>query len=49
MNEGYLCKLEYRHYDDFDTSNIKINTTGADFDTEALERFWSDNKLKKLS
>lgn len=46
---GFLCPLEYRFYKDFDTSGIKINTTGADFDETALENFWGDDRLKKLS
>jgi len=49
LNGGYLCPLEYKFYADFDTSNIKINTTGADYDEDELERFWSDGRLEKLS
>ena len=49
MDRGYLCKLDYKFYNDFDISEVKINTTGADFDEKSLERFWNDRRLKKLS
>lgn len=49
INEGYLCPLEYKFYNDFDTSNIAINSTGSDYDEEALEKFWDDKKLHQLS
>jgi superfamily II DNA or RNA helicase/intein/homing endonuclease len=49
LEAGYLCPMEYKFYNDFDVSDVKINTTGADFDDLALERFWTDDRLKKLS
>lgn len=49
IEKNYLCKIQYKLYEDFDTSNVKINTTGADYDTEAIERFWNDSRLMKLS
>lgn len=49
LDKGYLCKFNYKFYDDFDVSSIKINSTGADFDEEALEKFWNDSRLKKLA
>lgn len=49
LGAGYLAKLDYKFYDDFDVSGIKINTTGADFDEKSLEKFWNDKRLKKLS
>ncbi|MFA5403302.1 MAG: Hint domain-containing homing endonuclease [Ignavibacteria bacterium] len=49
MEKEYLAKLDYRYYKDFDTSKIKINTTGGDYDAEDLERFWDDERLKKMS
>lgn len=48
-DRNYLCPLEYKFYSDFDTENIKINSTGADYDSDDLERFWNDKRLKKLS
>jgi hypothetical protein len=41
--------LDYKCYDDFDVSNLKINTTGADYDDRELEKFWNDDRLKKLA
>ena len=49
MERGYLAKMLYKNYDEFDVSGIKLNTTGADYDTAALERFWNDERLRKLS
>jgi DNA repair protein RadD len=48
-DQGYLCELDYLTYDDFNTDGIKINSTGADYDKTALEKFWTDSRLKKLS
>jgi len=40
FKEGFLCPIEYMDGDnDFDTSNIPLNTTGADFNAAALERY----------
>lgn len=49
LDKGYLCKLDYKYYNDFDISGVKINTTGADFDEKSLEKFWNDKRLVKLS
>lgn len=50
MEQGYLAPIEYKFYNEFDTSNLKINTTGADYDSKSLENFWNnDEKMKKLS
>ena len=49
LDRDFLCRYEYKFYDDFDVSEIKINTTGADFDEGSLERFWNDSRLKKLA
>lgn len=49
LDQDYLCKYDYKFYDDFDISEVKINSTGADFDERSLEKFWNDNRLKKLS
>lgn len=49
LQQGYLCPLDYRFYDDFSVDSLKINSTGADYDAEDLEKFWTDNRLKKLS
>ena len=49
LEQGYLCPLEYSFYKDFDVSRLKINTTGADYDESALENFWNDSRIEKLS
>lgn len=48
-DQGFLCPLRYKFYNDFDISQIKTNTTGADFDEKELERFWDDKRLQKLA
>lgn len=48
IDMGYLCPITYRT-DDVDWTQLQINTTGADFTEESLERFWSDKRLKKLA
>lgn len=49
MDKGYLCPLEYYFYKDFDTSELKINSTGADFDEASVQKFWTDKRLEKLA
>jgi DNA repair protein RadD len=49
LEQGFLCPLEYSFYKDFDVSRVKINTTGADYDEAALENFWNDSRIEKLS
>jgi len=49
LDRDYLCRYDYKFYDDFDISGVKINTTGADFDERSLEKFWDDKRLKKLA
>jgi DNA repair protein RadD len=38
-NQGFLCPIEYITNSDFKHSEIKLNSTGVDFDLEALERY----------
>ena len=38
--EGYLSPLEYVEIEGFDVSQIKTNSTGADFDDESLKRYF---------
>lgn len=48
---GYICKPEYdlSYSKAFDYSNLKMNTTGADFDADALERFVNEkDRLKQV-
>lgn len=48
IDRGYLCPISY-FVDNVDTSALKVNSTGADFTTESLERFWNDTKLRRIA
>lgn len=48
IEQGFLCPIKYRA-DEVDWNSLEINSTGADFTPESLEKFWSDTRLKKLS
>lgn len=39
FDEGYLCPVEYIENDDYKHSEIKLNSTGADFDQKALKEY----------
>jgi DNA repair protein RadD len=49
MKDEYLSPIEYKYYNDFDTSELRINTTGGDYDEISLEQFWNDKRLKMLA
>ena len=40
FKKGYLVPLEYVDIEGFDVSQIKINSTGADFDDKSLKRYF---------
>lgn len=46
--DGYLCPIEY-FKDSVDTSALKVNSTGADFTTESMERFWNTKRLRRIA
>ena len=48
IDMGYLCPIKYRS-DEIDWSLLEINSTGADFTAESMERFWNDGRLKKIA
>jgi DNA repair protein RadD len=48
IDRGYLSPIVY-HTEDTDWDELKINTTGADFTTDALEKFWNNKRLAKLA
>lgn len=48
IDRGYLCPIEY-YLDTVDTSELKSNSTGADFTKESLERFWNNTKLRRIA
>lgn len=41
FDAGYLSPLEYVDISGFDLSQIKLNSTGADFDDESLKRYFN--------
>lgn len=48
IDQGYLCPIKYRG-DDIDWDQLEVNTTGADFTSESMEKFWNDARLEKLA
>jgi DNA repair protein RadD len=48
IEKGYLCPIKYRG-DDIDWDQLEVNTTGADFTSESMEKFWNDARLEKLA
>lgn len=48
IEQGYLSPIKY-FIDRVDTSGLVVNSTGRDFTTESLERFWDDNKLRRIA
>jgi DNA repair protein RadD len=49
IDMGYLAPILYRADREVDMLDLEVNTTGADFTTESLERFWNDGRLKKMA
>lgn len=48
IKAGYLCPIEY-FADDPDLSELKVNTTGADFTEESVEKFWNNSRLRRIA
>lgn len=48
IDMGYLSPIKYRA-DEVNWDLLEANSTGADFTTESLEKFWNDKRLKKLA
>lgn len=50
IDRGYLSPILYRSIHVADMSELEMNSTGADYTTESLEKFWeNDNRLAKLA
>jgi DNA repair protein RadD len=51
IDQGYLSPIEYFKDDisDEDMSQLVVNTTGADYTTESLERFWNQKRLRRIA
>lgn len=43
--QGFLCPIDYHIKEGYKHSDIKLNSTGADFDTEALKRYNKETGL----
>lgn len=48
IEAGYLSPIEY-FIDNVDTSGLKPNSTGADFTSESLEKFWNNKRLRRIA
>lgn len=43
IERGYLCPIKY-FVEDVDWDELKVNTTGADFTQESVDKFWKNEK-----
>lgn len=48
IEQGFLCPIEY-YQDTVDLSELVVNSTGADFTTESLEKFWGTKRLRRIA
>lgn len=48
IEKGFLSPIKYRIAEDINWDRLEVNSTGRDFTEESLERFWNDERLKKL-
>lgn len=49
IDRGYLVPVLYRADREVDLLELEVNTTGADFTTDSLEKFWNDGRIKKMA
>jgi DNA repair protein RadD len=48
IDQGYLSPIEY-YTEQEDLSGLKVNSTGADFTSESLEKFWNNDRLRRIA
>lgn len=48
IEQGFLCPIKY-FVEREDLSELKVNSTGADFTTESLEKFWNTKRLRRIA
>lgn len=48
IKQGFLCPIKY-YRDNVDTSSLVINSTGADFTADSLEKFWNNRRLRRIA
>lgn len=51
IEQGFLCPITYYldKLSDEDVGLLKINSTGADFTKESLEKFWNVDRLRRIA
>lgn len=49
IDRGYLVPILYRADREVDLLELEVNTTGADFTVDSLEKFWSDGRIKRMA
>lgn len=49
INAGYLSPILYRQDGNINYDDLEVNSTGADFTSESVEKFWTDDRLRKLA
>lgn len=47
FDAGYLAKLEYKSASGFDKTQLKINSTGADYTTTSMQRYYNKSAFKE--
>jgi DNA repair protein RadD len=48
IEQGYLANIEY-FVDSVELDELVVNTTGADFTTESLDKFWNQKRLGRIA
>jgi DNA repair protein RadD len=48
IDQKFLSPIEY-FAEEEDLSSLQVNSTGADYTAESLERFWGTNRMERLS
>jgi DNA repair protein RadD len=48
IEQGFLCPIEY-FTEHQDLEELEINTTGADFTSASIEKFWNTTRLRRIA
>jgi DNA repair protein RadD len=48
IEQGYLSPIEYS-VDNAELDELVVNSTGADFTTESLEKYWNEKRLSRIA
>lgn len=48
IEQGYLSPIKY-YVETVDTSKLKVNSTGRDFTTDSMEKFWNNQRLRRIA